>query len=149
MRVLFFYLLLASLVAITFWRGKTDERVAAGICVAGTLLTVLVGNKLEVGTSSFDIAAFLVDAGVFAAFLLLAMRSDRFWPLWVAGLQLTTTTVHLLMMLSPAMPGMVFGAALAFWSYPIVLLIALGALRTPRIERWREAREIAPPQVIT
>lgn len=47
------------------------------------------------------------------------------------------------------MPCIVFGAALAFWSYPILLLIALGALRTPTIERCRDTHEVASRQVIT
>lgn len=149
MRVLFFYLLLAGLVALTFWRGRSDERMAAGVCVGGTLLTVLVGNQLSVHSSIFDLAAFLVDLLVLAAFLAIALRSDRFWPLWVAGLQLTTTTVHLLMILSPKMPGGIFGYALAFWSYPILILIAVGTCRTPLIERWREDYDIASRRAIT
>lgn len=149
MRVLFFYLLLAGLVALTFWRGRTDERIAAGVCVGGTLLTVIVGNQLAVDHSYFDIAAFLVDVGVLAAFLAIALRSSRFWPLWVTGLQLTTTSIHLLMIVSPRLPGGIFGAALAVWSYPILFLIGIGAWRTPWIERWRSAPDIASRQVIT
>lgn len=149
MRVAFFYLLLLSLVALTLWRGRTDERLAAGVCVGGTVLTVVVGNKLAIHHSLFDFAAFLVDFAVLAAFVAIALRSTRFWPLWVAGLQLTTTFVHLLMVIAPALPGGVFGAALAFWSYPILLLIAIGAWRTPLIERWRSAGDIASPQGIT
>ncbi|NJC05169.1 hypothetical protein GGQ97_000962 [Sphingomonas kaistensis] len=149
MRVAFFYLLLFVLVAVSFWRGRTDERVAAGVCVGGTLLTVFVGNKLAIDHSYFDLAAFGVDVLVLAAFLAIALRSDRFWPLWVAGLQLTTTSVHFLMILSPRLPGGIFGAALAFWSYPILFLIGIGAWRTPWIERWRAAPDIASRQAIT
>ncbi|UUR07611.1 hypothetical protein [Sphingomonas glaciei] len=149
MRVVAFYLLLAGLMALTFWRGRSDERIAAGVCVGGTLLTVLVGNRLAVHHSYFDVAAFVVDMGVLAAFLAIALRSTRFWPLWVAGLQLTTTSVHLLMLLSPQLPGGIFGAALAFWSYPILLLIGIGAWRTPLIEQWRAASDIASRRPIT
>lgn len=143
MRVSFFYLLLIALVGLTLWRGRTEERSAAGICVGGTLLTVLVGNKLAVTHSYFDMAAFLVDVAVLFAFVAIAMRSARFWPLWVAGLQLTTTSVHLLMLLAPRLPGGIFAYALAFWSYPILILIAVGAWRTPWIEHWRAEYDIA------
>lgn len=149
LRVYIFYLLLAALVALTWWRGRSDERLAAAVCVGGTALTVLVGNKLDIHGSDFDLAAFVVDGAIFIAFLVIALRSERFWPLWVAGLQLTTVSVHLLMILSPDLPGLIFGTALAFWSYPILLLIAIGAWRTPVIERWRVSHDVASRQGIT
>lgn len=149
MRVALFILLLAMVVVITLWRGKTDERLAAGVCVAGTVLTVIVGNNLKSQSSAFDLAAFLVDAAVLLAFVAIALRSTRFWPMWVAGLQLTTTTIHAMMLFSPDLPGMVFGAALAFWSYPILLLIAVGAWRTRMVERWRTQDDVASTGTMT
>lgn len=148
-RIAFFYLLLTGLLALTFWRGRSDERLAAGVCIGGTFLTVLVGNNLSTNASGFGIAAFLVDFAVLTAFIAIALRSSRFWPIWVAGLQLTTTSVHLLIVLAPKLPGGIFGYALAFWSYPILLLIAVGAWRTPIIERWRDEYEIASRRMMT
>ena len=149
MRVFLFYLLLAGLVALAWWRGRFDERAAALLCVGGTALTVLVGNALDIHSSGFHLAAFAVDGAIFLAFLVIALRSERFWPIWVAGLQLTTVSVHLLMIFAPDLPGAIFGTALAFWSYPIILFIAIGAWRTPTIERWRAAHDIASRQAIT
>jgi hypothetical protein len=143
MRVLLFYLLLGSVVAIAFWRGRTDERLAAGTCVIGTLLTVAAGDAVHVRFATFDELAFLVDVGVFLAFLAIALRSDRFWPLWVAGLQLNAPIVHLLQLIAPGLIPFVLGVALAFWSYPILLLIGIGALRSAEIERWRATSDIA------
>ena len=45
--------------------------------------------------------ALLVDLAVLAAFVAVALRSDRFWPLWVAGLQLTTSVAHFLKAIDP------------------------------------------------
>jgi hypothetical protein len=149
MRILVFWLLLVSLVGLAYWRGRTDERLAAMVCLLGAMLTVWVGNNLHSESSYFDIAAFLVDTAVFLAFLLIALRSTRFWPMWVAALQLTTTSVHLLMIISPDLPGQIFGAALAVWSYPILLLIGIGAWRTPTVERWRLAQDVASTRAIT
>ncbi len=148
-RIILFWLLLVGLIVLAYWRGRTDERLAAGVCLMGALLTVLVGNNLHIKSSYFDVAAFLVDMAVFLAFLMIALRSTRFWPMWVAGLQLTTTSVHLLMIVSPNLPGQIFGAALAIWSYPILLLIAIGAWRTPIVERWRTAHDVASSRAIT
>lgn len=149
MRVILYYMLLSALVLVAIWRGKADERLAAGVCVAGTFLTVLAGDHLRVHSSSFHAMAFLVDLGVFLAFLAVALKSTRFWPIWVAGLQLTATTIHPMMVVTPDLPGKVFGAALAFWSYPILLVIGIGAWRTQLIERWRGSADIASGEAIT
>ena len=39
--------------------------------------------------SGLETSDLIVDTFVLVSFVLIALRSDRFWPLWVAGLQLT------------------------------------------------------------
>lgn len=149
LRVAFFYLLLASVVLLALWRGKRDERIAAAVCVIGTALTVHAGDELPDRFQTFDGFAFMVDLGVFLAFLAIALRSERYWPLWVAGLQLSALTVHPMMVISPDLPAKVFGVGLAFWSYPILVLIGIGAWRTRMVERWRTEGDIASGRTIT
>lgn len=141
-RIAFFITLLLSVVALAWTRGRTDERIAALTCLLGTILTNLIGHSLATRFLSFNLSTFLVDVGVLLAFLYIALRSTRFWPMWAAGLQLTGTTVHLLKLINPDLLSFVFGAALAFWSYPILIVIALGAWRTDAIERWRRELQL-------
>lgn len=137
MRFVFFYGLLILVVVIAAWRGTRDERLAALTCLLGTVLTTLVTPAISERYSQFEAALFLVDLMVFVAFLAIALRSDRFWPLWVAGLQLTATAVHLLKLARPDLMPFVVGAALAFWSYPILVVIAVGSWRTNIVQQWR------------
>jgi hypothetical protein len=137
MRIVLYYLLLATVVGLSVWRGREDERLAAGTCVLGSVLTILTKDDVAVRFSDFDTAAFLVDCLVLVSFVWIALRSSRFWPMWVAGLQLTATSVHLLKLLDPDLMRFVFGAALAFWSYPILLFIGIGAWCTTLVEQWR------------
>ena len=142
MRKLLFLLLLLVVVALCWWRGRSDERWAASACVVATILSWIV---VEIGGRSvgqFSQTLFLVDAGVFAVFVAIALRSTRFWPLWVAAFQLIATVVHLLKMLDPQLMGFVFRTAIVFWSYPILLLIGVGAWRTRTIERWRAQQRL-------
>lgn len=147
-RIAFFLTFLIGVVVLAFWRGRRDERLAAGVCIAGSLLTALGGGALQGRFSQFNPVHFAVDLAVFAAFLAIALRSSRFWPLWVAGLQLSATSIHLFILADPVVVGKAFGAALAFWSYPILLLIGIGAWRTASVERWRSG-SIAWPGEIT
>ena len=53
-----------------------DERAAAGICFGGTVVTVLVGNRLDIHGSDFHFAAFLVDGLIFlAVWVVVRLRS--------------------------------------------------------------------------
>ena len=71
----------------------------------------------------------LVDLAVLAGFTAVALRSRRFWPLWVAGLQLTTSIGHFLKGIDQHLLPRAYGAALQFWSYPILLILAIGTFR--------------------
>lgn len=142
MRIALYLFLLSLVVYAAYRHGRSPERWAALICVVGTALTVLARHRMPDPLARFDEVSFLIDVGVFLGFVTIALRSTRFWPIWVAGLQLTGTTVHLLKLLNPDLMRFVVAAALAFWSYPILLLIGLGALRTRTIERWRGMRHL-------
>ena len=66
-----------------------------------------------------------------AAFLILALRAERYWPLWVAALQVIGTAGYFVKLADPDVIRRAYAFALAFWSYPMLLLIALGDLAAP------------------
>lgn len=125
-----FFLLLFAVAAFAFWRGSRDERIVAAICLLGATASVIVLSPLASRWQSLEIGTLMVDLAVLGGFLVVALRSRRFWPLWVAGLQLTTTIGHVLKGVSPELLPQAYGAALQFWSYPILLILAVGTWRS-------------------
>jgi hypothetical protein len=120
-------------VCIYAWlRGGTDERVVATTCLAGTLATVLVISPLRQRYAGVEEGLLLVDLAVLAGFITIALRSKRFWPLWVAGLQLTTSLGHIMKGIDQDLLPRAYGAALQFWSYPILIILAVGTYRSHR-----------------
>jgi hypothetical protein len=118
-------------VCIYAWlRGGSDERAVAATCLAGTLATLLVISPLRQRYTGVEEGLMLVDLGVLAGFITVALRSRRFWPLWVAGLQLTTSLGHILKGVDQHLLPRAYGAALQFWSYPILLILAIGTYRS-------------------
>ena len=101
-----------------FLRGSRDERYVGIICVAGTLATSLVLSPHGERFQSVEVSVIAVDLAVFAGFLIVALRSTRFWPLWVAGLQLTTLMGHCLKGIDSHLLPRAYGIALGFWAYP-------------------------------
>lgn len=125
-RIVTYYLLLLIVVLLAFRRGDRETRMAAAICVLASMLSAFLmqdNNRLESGIA-------LVDLAVLGSFVAIALRSARFWPLWVSGLQLTTSISHLLFLLQPTLLDFAYHAAMRFWSYPILLILAAAALRS-------------------
>jgi len=135
-----FRMLLALVVLYALTRGSRDERQVALICLIGAVLTTLVLSPLAQRFESVETPVFAVDIAVFAGFLLVALRSERFWPLWVAGLQLTTLMGHALKGIDTSLLPRAYAASLNFWAYPIVLVLAIG---TWRHQRRRQADTVA------
>lgn len=134
-RVFIFWTLLLLICGYAFLRGRKDERIAAAACLLATVVTVLVIPPITVRYSAPDTTQLAIDLAMLAAFVAIALRSERFWPLWVAGLQLTMTTSHLLKTVNPDLIPEVYYAAAVFWSYPILLIILIGTWRTHRRAR--------------
>lgn len=131
--------LLLAVCVYAWWRGGSDERMVAAACLSGTVATLLVVSPLRERYSGVEEGLLLVDLAVLAGFVTVALRSNRFWPLWVAGLQLTTSLGHILKGIDQDLLPQAYGAALQFWSYPILLILAVGTFRNHR----RMHREVA------
>lgn len=131
-RYYLFWALLLLTVAYALWRGRGDERFAAGVALLATVATQLVMPPTPLRYSGLQIELVAIDIFVLAAFIAIALRSERFWPLWVAGLQLTNSMAHLMKGIETQLLPQVYAAAAVFWSYPILLTIVFGTWRTHR-----------------
>lgn len=134
--------ILAAVILYAFWRGGRDERIVAAICLAGTLATTLSLSPLTTRYDGIEQGLALVDVGVLAGFVTVALRSNRFWPLWVAGFQLTTTFGHGLKLVDSHLLPQAYGASLQFWGYPILLILAVGTWRAGRVTDLRRPDEL-------
>lgn len=139
MSPLLYWSMLALTCGYALSRGQRDERIAALVCVIASVVTAFVLSPHAARYSQVESGELLVDAAVLLIFTVVALRSDRFWPLWVAGLQLTTGMAHFMKLIHVDLMPQAYAAAEKFWSYPILLIVAVATWRGRR----RMAREAA------
>lgn len=137
-----YFVVLFIVCAYAFLRGRTDERTVAATCLVASIASVLVASQKATAYSHLELGILLVDVGAFAAFTMVALKSERFWPLWVAGLQLTTLMSHIFKVGRLDLMPQAYAAAARFWVYPIFLIIVIGTWRSHR-RRMEESRKPA------
>jgi hypothetical protein len=127
-RLIIFNLLLIGACGYALLRGKTDARIVGAVCIIANFATFAVVSSY----ASVETGVLIIDVLTLAAFTLVALWSDRFWPLWVSGLQLTTSMGHLFKAIQSDLLPIAYAAALRFWSYPILIILAIGVWRSER-----------------
>lgn len=127
-----FHLVLALTCGYALIQGRSDERLVAATCIVASVATRLTISPLMERYSGVELGVFLVDFATFAAFTYVALRTHRFWPLWVAGLQLTTVMSHILKAIDTSLFPIAYAAAGRAWSYPILLILVIGTWRSHR-----------------
>jgi hypothetical protein len=131
-RLIIYYLLLFGACGYALWRGKAEARIVAIAFFVGNFATIAMHSHLRGGYSSLEKGVFVVDVVCFLVFTYAALISDRFWPLWVSGLQLTTNFGHVMKMIDSHLLPIAYAAALRFWGYPILIILAVGVWRARR-----------------
>ena len=124
-----FWVLLIATCGYALWRGRKYERIAALVFVSATILSILGSSPLPVRYAGLATGDLIVDTGVLLALVAIALVSDRFWPLWAAGLQLVDSLSHVMKAIDANLIPQVYGAAERFWSYPILIILFIGAWR--------------------
>jgi hypothetical protein len=137
----FFWALLLVTCGYALWRGRKYEQMSALICLAASLVSVIARTRVHQPYLGIEGGDLVIDTLVTIAFVVIALRSDRFWPLWVAGLQLTISMSHIFKALEPDLLPLAYAAAERFWSYPTLLILFVGAWRQHR--RSQEQQRLA------
>jgi hypothetical protein len=132
---LIFDVLLLICCGCAFYWGGAPERIGAAIYLAGVLLTDVAASAAARRFSSVEVGILIVDVTMLVALLILALRAERFWPIWVTALQAIAAAGHAVKLVDPHVIRWAYAFVLAIWSYPMLLLLVLGT--------WNHQRRLA------
>ena len=153
MAVNFYYvsLLVATSTYALFW-GAAPERIGVAIIAANAVLTFVAVSVSVVGYRDVEVEIFILDVLAFLAFALLAVRANRFWPIWVSGFLGLGVLGHLARMAGPDVIPWAYAVVLTIWSYPILAIIAIGTFnhhrrlkRSGTDQAWTRSSDPSPP----
>jgi hypothetical protein len=124
--------LLVSCMLYALWKGGAPERMGAAILGLGTVLSRVFVSGRQTNYQSVETGILAIDILCLAAFVILALRAERFWPLWVAALMLLTVLAHVAKFVDPEMLLRAYAFLAIVWSYPAVLVMIVGTWRHQR-----------------
>jgi hypothetical protein len=113
--------------AIAAWRGRRDEQLAAGLMLAAWAVTMVV----ERGFEQTEWGILLVDIAALAGFFWIALRSERYWPIFAAGFHLLAVVTHLARLADSGVGQWAYVTAEIIWGYMLALVIGYGAWTAP------------------
>lgn len=100
---------------------------------AGSVLTLAVLSGPATRYRLVETGVLLVDIAAFAAFTILALRADRFWPIWASALAGLGILGHIgRWYLGPDIGRGAYVISMVIWSYPILALVAVGTFNHQR-----------------
>lgn len=79
---------------------------------------------------------FAIDFALLVGLYVVALRSQRHWPLWLVGLHLLTVSAHLSAMLAPSFASRMYFILEVIWSVPKMGVLLIGVLID-----WRRAHD--------
>lgn len=122
-------------------RGGAPERVSAvAMLIVGVGTLAIFGDRLRPFQGIEPI--FLIPDGFgFVASVLIALRANRLWTIWVAALVGVGLLVHLAALANPQLLPWAYLTAEAIWGYPLLVAMIVGT----RGHRLRLARDGSDP----
>lgn len=125
----FFFTALALSFGTAWFRGGVPERLGALLLVTAAIFSTLIADSETYPFSKFEWGLFAIDTILFLTLLWLALLADRYWPMWLAALQLVSVWMHPAFAFSQSKMAFAYAAASIFWSYPMLIILAVGAVR--------------------
>jgi hypothetical protein len=120
-----FALLLCAACGYALWKGGQPERLTAAALVIGVVFTDYVDSPVgPVRWTSLETGVLLVDVAVLIAWGAIALRAERFWPIWFTAMHAIAVAGHAIKILDPDFIRLGYAFAIAFWSYPMLLILA-------------------------
>ena len=123
--LLAFYSALLLCVAYASVNGGRTGKAGSAIFILATMSSE-AAVRMNPNWAGTSMGLFAVDAGCLLALLILALMSNRFWPIWALGFQTAAVATHLATLSIPDVVPKSLHALVSFWAIPILWVMVAG-----------------------
>jgi hypothetical protein len=112
--------------------GAKDGRWACALLIGASVLSIPaahIGHRWN----QTEYAILVVDAVLLLGLIALMLKSDRFFPIWMAGFQLASVATHFSTIIVPGFTPGVYRGLESVWALPITLSMVLGIFLDRRV----------------
>lgn len=127
-----FKVLMVLVFVYALWKGRWEERVVAVTAFVATFATKLVTKPMHLRYRAVEYPIMAIDFIVVAILVAVALRSDRYWPMWAAGFALMGFLAHFMKLAMPDLSPFVYAFAVACWGWGVLALLLIGTWRVNR-----------------
>lgn len=128
MNIIIFNLALLAACGFALIRGAAPERLVAVLLLLAALAGVVSGY-LRHQYTHVEVSLLVIDFALLVGLVAVALRANRFWPMWLASLHTVAVTVHGVRAYLPELPGWTYSRAVSLVAYPMLLILLVGAQR--------------------
>ncbi|TPG11984.1 hypothetical protein [Sphingomonas oligophenolica] len=109
-----------------FWCGGSPERLTAAVFLIAAAASYA---RPDGALDRVQLSLLAIDVATLAGLVVIALMSNRFWPLYVSALQLLTLAIHGVKAYEPDLPYWMYVSANGKLAYPTLILLTIGVLR--------------------
>lgn len=126
---LVYFALLVSCCGYAYLRGGAPERACSILIGVGAALSAVILPTASGRFEALEIGVFAVDVAMLGGFIAIALLAHRYWPLWMSSMQLVSVASHSAGVLMSYRLPWAYAVAIAFWSYPMLIMLAWATVR--------------------
>jgi uncharacterized membrane protein (UPF0136 family) len=113
--------------------GELFERWALAVFVVGSSATWIVLLQEDQMWDGLQLNVLLIDAAALLSFAFIALRSRRFWPLWITAFQLIVVVAHVAKYFYPGVLSPAYAIGESIWSLLQVVLLTAAVADIKRL----------------
>lgn len=114
---------------VAAWRGRGPERIAAAAMLLAWIASALSHDATQLFGPQGTI--MVIDLALFLVLLTIALRSDRWWPMWACAFHGLSLVLAMAMLADPRVWSRAGFIASGVFSYLTMLSLFVGAVGRP------------------
>lgn len=123
---LFFWLILLSSTVLAWRFGGKPERLGSSFMLVAAIGSAVFATYFGTQFSRIEYGLIFVDLLLFAAMVVLMIKTKRFWPIWANSFQLAAILTHLASTMASNSVANAYALLQGFWAYPMLIAMLLG-----------------------